>query len=134
MVEIKEIKGEGYFPVIDYSTWRVAVLNYCDELLPQNINKMQRHDESDEVFVLLKGRFMLYAGDGKDTVGNINSVELEPYKVYNVHKGTWHTHSLSRDASVLIIENKDTGDENSPEIELDDLQKSRLISLWTGGR
>ncbi len=39
LLEVKEYADEGYKPVIDYGQWRVAVLNYCDELLPEEIDK-----------------------------------------------------------------------------------------------
>jgi len=38
MLEIREFTGPGYLPVIDFSTWRVAILNYIDEIL-RNRNK-----------------------------------------------------------------------------------------------
>jgi len=31
------------------------MLNYIDELLPERLATMQRHGETDEVFVLLRG-------------------------------------------------------------------------------
>ncbi|WP_163192804.1 hypothetical protein [Clostridium thermarum] len=130
LLEVKEYTGEGYKPLIDYDKWRVAVLKYCDELLPENITKMQRHDETDEVFVLLQGKFMLFIGEGKDKVENIHGVWLEPLKFYNVKKGVYHTHSLSEDAVVLIVENRDTVLENSPEIELTEEQRKALVSLY----
>ena len=128
LLEIKEYTGEGYMPVVDYETWRVAILNYCDELLPENITKMQRHDESDEVFVLLKGEFILYIGEGSSEIENIYSQELSPFKMYNVKKGTWHTHTLSKDAMVLIVENKNTDLSNSPEIVLTSDQREKLAN------
>jgi mannose-6-phosphate isomerase-like protein (cupin superfamily) len=127
LLEIKEYTGEGYMPVVDYETWRVAILNYCQELLPENITKMQKHDESDEVFVVLKGEFILYIGEGKDKIDNIYAQRLEPLKMYNVKKGVWHTHTLSKDAMVLIVENKNTDLSNSPEINLNSEQRSKLI-------
>lgn len=129
LLEIKAYNGEGYKPVIDYESWRVAILNYCEELLPENITKMQRHDESDEVFVLLKGEFILFIGEGRERIEKIEAVQLEPLKLYNVKKGVWHTHSLSKDASVLIIENRNTNNSNSPELELSKEQKKSLIEL-----
>jgi hypothetical protein len=130
LLEVKEYTGEGYKPVIDYESWRVAVLKYCDELLPENITKMQRHDESDEVFVLLQGKFMLFIGEGKDKVENIEGVWLEPLKFYNVKKGVYHTHSLSEDAVVLIVENRNTDITNSPEIELTAEQRNSLVTIY----
>jgi hypothetical protein len=129
LLEIKEYVGDGYMPMIDYDSWRVAILKYCDELLPENITKMQKHNETDEVFVLLKGKFILYIGEGSDTVENVYAKELQPLKMYNVKKATWHTHSLSEDAVVLIIENQNTDLSNSPEIQLNFEQITKIIGL-----
>ena len=41
-------------------------------------------------------------------------LQLEPGKIYNVKKGVWHTHTLSQDAKVLVVENRDTTYDNSP--------------------
>ena len=129
LLEICEYRDEGYQPLIDYGEWRVAILRYIDELLPENICKMQRHDETDEVFVLLKGRCILYIGEGDDSVTRILAQNMEPLKLYNIKRSSWHTHTLSEDATVLIIENRDTNINNSPEVELDQVQKSRLVEL-----
>lgn len=138
LLEIRDYTGEGYRPLIDYGAWRVAILRYIDELLPQNIGKLQRHDETDEVFVLLSGRCLLFIAEGadqSDRVGEIHAQDMHPLKLYNIKRGTWHTHTLGADATVLIIENRDTGPGNSPEIELDAAQRDRLIQLtqhtWT---
>jgi len=40
LLEIKEYSEEGYKPIIDYGAWRVAILNFIDELLPENIDFM----------------------------------------------------------------------------------------------
>ena len=128
-LEIRDYLDEGYQPLIDYGEWRVAILRYIDELLPENIRKMQRHDETDEVFVLLKGRCILYIGEGEDYVTNILAQDMEPLKLYNVKCSTWHSHTLSEDTTVLIIENRDTNINNSPEVELDQVQRSRLVEL-----
>ncbi len=119
LLEIKEYNGYEYSPVVDYDTWRVAILNYADSLLPDNIQKMQRHDETDEVFILLSGKCILFIGDGNDNVTAVHAIDMLPFKVYNVKKGAWHNHSLSKDGKVLIVENVDTEDDkNSPYIEL----------------
>ncbi len=129
LIDVKEYNGEGYKPVVDYDNWRVAVLNYCDELLPENISKMQRHDETDEVFVLLKGECTIFLAEGEAEIENIYAQKLEPYKIYNVKKSVWHNHTLSRDAMVLIVENKDTNNDNSPLKELSKNQREIIIRL-----
>jgi hypothetical protein len=54
---------------------------------------------------------------------------MEPLKLYNIKKSCWHTHTLSEDASVLIVENMDTTLQNSPEIKLNPSQKELLVAL-----
>jgi hypothetical protein len=71
LLEISDYTGEGYQPLIVYGAWRVAIPRYIDELLPQNIGKMQRHDNTHEVFVLLSGRCILFVGAGTDRVEEI---------------------------------------------------------------
>ncbi len=132
LMEVHEYTGQGYLPLIDYGEWRVAILRYIEDLLPQNLDQMQRHDETDEVFVLLEGRCILFVGEGDDNVSNIHALDMEPLKLYNIKTGCWHTHTLSADATVLIVENRDTTLENSPQIALSASQRCALIALARG--
>jgi hypothetical protein len=135
LLEISEYNGVGYQPLIAYGAWRVAILRYIDELLPQNIGKMQRHDKTDEIFVLLNGHCILFIGAGTDRVEDVLAEDMRPLKLYNMKRGTWHTHTLDQEAMVLIIENDDTGPGNSPEIGLTPEQRACLTQLtqqtWT---
>ena len=134
LLEIHQYSEEGYKPLIDYGAWRVAILRYIDELLPENISKMQRHNETDEVFVLLKGRCILFIGEGDERIAQIYAEDMKPLKLYNVKRSCWHTHTLSEGTTVLIIENRDTSSNNSPEIDLTPLQIASLEeftqNLW----
>jgi hypothetical protein len=129
LLEIREHTGPGYRPVIDFGAWRVAVLNFNEDLLPENITRMQRHNETDEVFVLLKGRCILFLGEGYETIKTVYAEDMSPMRIYNVKKAAWHTHTLSRDAKVLIVENRDTTYDNSPFCALTDLQKNDILNL-----
>ena len=129
LIEIAEYNSQGYKPLVDYETWRVAILKYCDELLPENIKKMQKHEKTDEVFVLLKGRCILFVADGDKKVGKIYARNMVPLKVYNIKKSVWHTHTLLEEAVVLIVENKDTSLVNSPEEDLSIEQQKKLLEL-----
>ena len=135
LLEIQQYEGDGYRPIIDYEAWRVAVLRYHPELESYAISTMQRHDETDEVFVLLSGNCILFIGDGDDSVDNIHAVDMQPLKAYNVKKGAWHTHTLTQDATVLIVENQDTQDANSPTCSLTPAQCSEISQqtkrLWS---
>ena len=113
LFEIREFTGIGYKPLIDYGTWRVAILRYIDELIPERIERIEYHNETDEVFVLLAGQAILFLGEGETNVVALHSQVMEPGKIYNVKRGAWHATVLSRDASILLVENRDTDSGNS---------------------
>jgi hypothetical protein len=135
LLEIREYTGDGYKPVVDYGAWRVAILRWKDDMLPQNINAFQRHLETDEVFVLLAGKCILFIGDGDEQITGIYGEDMVPLKMYNVKRRAWHFHTVSEDAVVLIVENRDTTSANSSDIALNPAQKALLAeltdSLWS---
>jgi ureidoglycolate hydrolase len=134
LLKVDTFEGIGYQPVVDYESWRVAFLRYHPELLPENITQMQRHDETDEVFVLLEGQCILLIGEGKDEIEGVHTVDMQPFLIYNVKRGCWHSHTLSKDARILIVENRETSDNNSPKINLSQQHCEFIIketrSLW----
>jgi hypothetical protein len=129
LLEVHSYSGVGYQPLVDYGKWRVAVLRYHPELEPDAIGTMQRHDETDEVFVLLAGRCILFLGEGQAQVESLHAQDMEPLKIYNVKRSAWHTHTLSHDAVVLIVENMDTTVDNSPTVGLNPEQGAELVQL-----
>jgi ureidoglycolate hydrolase len=133
LLEIRQYTGEGYLPLIDFNTWRVAILRWELALLPENIDMMERHTQTDEVFVLLEGQATLILGGNSDQVDGIHPQALELCKLYNVKQNTWHTILLSRDVSILIIENRNTGEGNSEYYELSPQFKKEIISLSMNG-
>ena len=117
LLEIKECSQSSYHPVIHFGGWRVAFLNDTPKFRLENIREMQRHNTSDEVFVLLNGECTLYIGDGKgNSPGRITAVPLEKGLLYNVRRGVWHTHALTAGAQVVVIENEDVSNDNSDHI------------------
>ena len=129
LIEIREHNEPGYMPLVDYQSWRVALLNYTADDLPEKINRMQKHNETDEVFVLLAGRCILFLGEGDESVTKVHAVDMELYKLYNVKKGVWHSHTFSEDARVLIVENRNTALENSPFVDLSESQRREVVEL-----
>lgn len=113
LLEIHEYKGIGYRPLIDFGTWRVAMLRFIDELIPDRIERVERHNETDEVFVLLAGQALLFIGQGPATLETLQALVMQPLKQYNVKRSAWHVAVLSRDASILLVENRDTSTTNT---------------------
>lgn len=129
LIEVRDYTGPDYQPLIDYGAWRVAIINYTDDLTPDKINRLQKHNETDEVFVLMTGRCILFIGEGKDDITQVHAVDMEPYKAYNIRRGVWHSHTFSKDARVLIVENLDTTYDNSPFSSLTESQCKDVIEL-----
>ncbi len=127
LLEIREFIDPGYKPVIDFGEWRVAILNFLDEILPERIEFMERHNVTDEVFVMLKGRGILFVGEGATRIEAVHSQVMESGKIYNVKRSVWHTVVLSQDGSVLIVENRNTNQENSSYSTLDSDQRRTII-------
>lgn len=129
-LEVSSFNGEGYLPLIDFESWRVAELRYIDELEPDRIDNMQKHNETDEIFVVLEGDFTLFFGGNGDEIGEIEAIKLEPLKLYNVKKGTFHTHTPEKNCTCLIVENKNTTDDNSPKIKITKEQSNKIVELY----
>lgn len=116
--------------MIDYKSWRVAILCYCEELEIKNLRTMQKHNETDEVFILLKGNCTLFVGGKGDRIYDIEGIAMKPLRLYNVKRGVWHTHTLDRKATVLIVENQDTCEVNSPTELLSEAQLEILYNIF----
>jgi ureidoglycolate hydrolase len=127
LLEIREFVDPGYKPVIDFGEWRVAILNFLDEILAERIESMERHNESDEVFVMLKGQGILFLGEGKTQITKVHSQTMEPGKIYNVKRSVWHAVILSQEGSVLIVENRNTCQDNSNYSLLNPFQRRMII-------
>ncbi len=134
LLEVSEYNEEGYSPLIDFQSWRVAILNYIDELDANKIDNFQCHNETDEVFVLLSGKCILFCSevDIDNNIINIVAWDMEPNKTYNIKRGVYHTHTLNADGKVLIVENSDTSDCNSPKIMINSSIRSKLVELTSG--
>ncbi len=106
-IEILDYVDEGYHKTMNFESWRVAFLNYAPRFDEANFTRMERHLLTDEVFVLIRGEGTLIVGEHKTVY------KMETGKIYNIRKGVWHQIFVSRDAKVLIVENHNTGPENT---------------------
>src|SRR5690606_19205490 len=89
---------------------------------------VEAHNKTDEVFVLLAGSCQIILMDfNDDKLNDIEIINLEPNKIYNIPKNVHHSHVLSKDCKLLIIEQEDTCEENSHRIYLKEEHKKELI-------
>jgi len=104
--------GLGYQPLLFSDGWQVAILNWEPAADFAQCHEIERHLNTDEVFVLLRGRAMLFVspaqGAETEASGHLHCEDILPGMIYNVPRGVWHNLIATRDASWIIVENRDT--------------------------
>ena len=103
MIEKHTYNQDGFQVLKEFEGWKIGFLRYSERF--SACAEMERHLETDEVFVLLKGNATLYTEE-----------EVCPMRrsiLYNIPKGVWHHIVVSEDASVLVIENSNTSKANT---------------------
>lgn len=106
-LEILDYNGAGYNATFKFNSWIVAYLNYEPRFDRETLDKLERHNKTDEVFILLEGEATLLVGEKGE------EVKMEKFKQHVVKKGVWHNIIVSKDAKVIVVENSDTSKENS---------------------
>ncbi len=104
-LEVFEHNSAGYQPLVYSHDWMVALLNHEDIMRLEKALEIERHAQTDEVFILLNGQAALYLVAGDQP---LQVVEMKPGSIYNVVKGTWHNLLATEEAKFAIIENRDT--------------------------
>lgn len=108
MVEIREFGGSDFRVLCEYGGWKIGSLKYSERF--SRFKVLERHLETDEAFVLLKGRARLYLCDETD---KIHTYKMKKHTLYNVKKSIWHHIVVSRRAAVLVVENSNTCKDNT---------------------
>ena len=104
-IEVHDHLLTGYKPLVYSRDWMVALLNFEESMQVQKAIEIEQHQHTDEVFILVKGRaaFYLVVEDQP-----LEIIEMDPGKIYNVIKGTWHNLLATPGAAFCIVENRDT--------------------------
>ena len=120
LVETGSCFEQKFMPVITTGEWRVAVLRQCGKVYPHCIQQVERHNETDEVFILTVGKADMIIVEEKNgqLIPFVNPMELNV--AYNVKRSVWHHVVLSEDAHIFLFEKADTTTENSDYMTLDD--------------
>ena len=111
-LDILETGGDGYRRLVNGARWTLATLNYAGRFDAKTPVTLERHNATDETFVLLAGEGTLLVG--RDAA----RVRMEPLKYYNVRAGIWHHVQVSPDARLLVAENADTSLANTDFLDL----------------
>ena len=99
----------GFDAVITEQGFKCAYITHSAAYSFGAVTEMKRHNETEEVFVLLAGdAVMLTFAEGVFT-----ETPLVRGEATVVAKGTYHYLGVTADASVFVVERDDTGKDNT---------------------
>ena len=103
MIKVFSHFAEGFKVAVESGEWKVGVLRYSERF--SRLGEMERHMLTDEVFVLVSGSATLYT--------DAEEKNMEQGVVYTIPAAVWHHIVVSSDATVLVVENRNTSIENT---------------------
>lgn len=124
-----EMNGEGMQRVYENEKWTVGIKNWKPANDITGTTCLERHNQTDELFVLLNGRCTLISAEEVDGELQLQALEMEPFRVYNIPRSLWHNTVTQKDTKMVLIEDVSTGMENSDVIDLTPAQIDTLKSL-----
>lgn len=124
-----EFTGEGMHRVFENEKWTVGIKNWKPANDVTGIDCLERHNLTDELFVLLEGHCTLIYANETDKGLEFSAVKMEPDKVYNIPATLWHNTITQKDTKMILIEDSSTSMENSDILNLDAEQIAVVRSL-----
>lgn len=90
---------------------------------------MERHNKTDELFVLLEGKCTLIFANEVEGKLCIDRVKMEKDKVYNIPATLWHNTVTEKNTKMVLIEDSNTSMDNSDILNLTKEQINEIITL-----
>ncbi len=131
-IQILDFDGEGMKRVFENEKWMVGIKNWKPANDRMGIDMLERHNQTDELFVLLSGSCtLIYANENNGTL-EIEAEKMQPMRVYNIPRSLWHNTVTTKDVRLILIEDSSTGMENSDVLNLSQEQIFQVRSLVQG--
>lgn len=108
-----EFQGEGMHRVFENEKWTVGIKNWKQANDITGIDCLERHNQTDELFVLVEGHCTLIYANEVDGVLKFGAVAMEKDRVYNIPATLWHNTITQKDTKMILIEDSNTSMENS---------------------
>lgn len=121
--------GEGMQRVFENEKWTVGIKNWKPANDITGIDCLERHNLTDELFVLVAGSCTLIYANETEGGLELGAVKMEPNKVYNIPATLWHNTITCKDTKMILIEDSSTSMENSDILSLDAEQIAAVKAL-----
>ena len=131
MQKIQEFtyEGKGLVRVFENEKWMVGIKNWKPENDISGLTCLERHNITDELFILLAGRCTLLYANETDKGLVIEKVEMEPMKVYNIPTGLWHNTVTEPGVKLILVEDSACSGNNSDILGLTEAQLETVRAL-----
>ncbi len=108
-----EFSGEGMKRQYENEKWTVGIKNWKPANDITGIDMLERHNQTDELFVLVSGSCTLISAEETSNGMVFGKVEMKPEKVYNIPMTLWHNTITTKGTKMILIEDSNTGESNS---------------------
>jgi hypothetical protein len=105
--------GEGLARVYENKAWMVGLKNYKPSNDARRFTEIERHRETDELFLLLSGSCVLLSASEEKGALRFESQAMRTGALYVVPASLWHTTITEPGATLALVEDPRTGAANS---------------------
>jgi len=113
LLQVGKSFEQKYKAVLDFDGWRVAMLRHSEATDGKTFSRIERHNETHEVFILSEGEAdLIIAGKG-NYPEDYSIISMQRSVAYDIQPGVWHHAILSPDAHIVLFEKDNTSRENS---------------------
>lgn len=131
-MEIQEFTytGDGMNPVYKNEHWMVGIKNFKPANAAENLDTLERHNKTDELFALLEGSCTLIYANETEKGLIFKKKVMEKGLLYNIPASLWHNTVTLPGTKMLLIEAPDTGSENSDFLLMNEQQRKEVQKLY----
>lgn len=124
-----EFAGEGMHRVFENEKWTVGIKNWKPANDINGIDMLERHNLTDELFVLVSGSCTLIYAEPDGNGLKFSKVVMEPCRVYNIPATLWHNTVTEKATKMILIEDSNTSMDNSDIYQLSAAQLAEIRAL-----
>lgn len=127
-------EGEGMKRIYENDKWTVGIKNFKPSNSLEGFRELERHNATDELFVLLSGSCVLVVKTERDGAAPFACTRMEARAVYSIPRGVWHTTITEADSKLVLIEDSATSPANTDVCDLSDEERRTVTALVIAAR
>ncbi|MDC3418543.1 cupin [Aquibacillus salsiterrae] len=128
-IKTYEFNSQGMERVYENEKWLVGIKNWKPENDITGVNCLERHNQTDELFVLLSGGCVLIYANETEKGLKFNAVKMEPMKVYQIPARLWHNTITQKETKMVLVEDSSTSMDNSDILKLSETQIEEVQAI-----